>query len=155
VVFETGFGPSGRPHLGTFAEVARTVMVQNAFRALHPEIEDRNIVLYVFCDDMDGLRKVPGNIPNRDLIRKHLGKPLVHIPDPFGADPSYAHHMERELQEFLERFGFRFELKSSAREYEHGVFNEGLQLALERYDQVRNLILPTLQEENREPDGYP
>ena len=147
VIFETGFGPSGRPHIGTFAEVARTVMVQNAFAAANPE---RPTALYVFCDDMDGLRKVPGNLPNRDLIREHLGKPLVNIPDPFGSDRSYAHHMERELKEFLQRFGFGFELKSSADEYASGAFNPGLHLVLEHYDRIRSLILPTLQEENRE-----
>ena len=147
VVFESGFGPSGRPHIGTFAEVARTVMVQNAFAAANP---DRPAVLYAFCDDMDGLRKVPGNIPNRELVRAHLGKPLVHIPDPFGTDASYAHHMENELKAFLGRFGFKFELKSSAEEYARGVFNPGLHLVLERYEQIRSVIIPTLQEENRD-----
>jgi len=146
VVFESGFGPSGRPHIGTFAEVARTIMVQNAFTELNP---DRKSTLYAFCDDMDGLRKVPGNVPNREMLAGHIGEPLHKIPDPFEADESYSAHMERELEEFLTRFGFEFELKSSAEEYGSGAFNEGLHLILENYEKVRNVILPTLKEENR------
>ena len=119
----------------------------NAFKTQNPDSKTR---LYAFCDDMDGLRKVPGNIPNQEMVREHLGKSLVNIPDPFETDKSYAHHMERELEEFLSRFGFAFELKSSHEEYKSGVFNKGLHLILERYDQVSNVILPTLQEENRE-----
>jgi len=147
VVFETGFGPSGRPHIGTFAEVARTIMVMNAFRETHP---DRPAKLYAFCDDMDGLRKVPGNLPQPDMLREHIGKPLHKIPDPFGADESYSAHMERELAEFLHRFGFEFELKSSVAEYRSGAFNKGLHRILEKYHDIRNVILPTLQEKNRE-----
>ena len=147
VVFQTGFGPSGRPHIGTFAEVARTIMVKNAFQDLHPE---RPAKLYAFCDDMDGLRKVPGNLPNRDMLKEHIGKPLHQIPDPFETDGSYSAHMERELVEFLSRFGFDFELKSSVEQYQSGVFNEGLHLVLQNYEKVRQVILPTLGEENRE-----
>jgi lysyl-tRNA synthetase, class I len=146
IIFETGFGPSGRPHIGTFAEVARTIMVMNAFKEQNPGLKPK---LYAFCDDMDGLRKVPGNIPSQELIREHLGKSLINIPDPFGTERSYAHHMEHELEVFLSRFGFEFELKSSAEEYKSGVFNKGLHLILERYEKVRGVILPTLQEENR------
>ena len=149
VIFETGFGPSGRPHLGTFAEVARTIMVQNAFGELHPELADRTR-LYVFCDDMDGLRKVPANLPNRDLLQDRLAKPISRIPDPFGCCASYSDHMEKELISFLSRFGFKFELKSSAVEYAAGAFNPGLHLVLARLDQIKELILPTLQEENQE-----
>ncbi|MFO8056033.1 MAG: lysine--tRNA ligase [bacterium] len=147
VVFQSGFGPSGRPHIGTFAEVARTVMVKNAFQDMHP---DRQATLYAFCDDMDGLRKVPGNLPNRKMLKEHIGKPLHQIPDPFETDESYSAHMERELIEFLSRFGFDFELKSSKDEYSSGAFNQGLHLVLENYDKVREVILPTLGEENRQ-----
>ncbi len=147
LVFQTGFGPSGRPHIGTFAEVARTIMVQNAFTHLHPERPTR---LFVFCDDMDGLRRAPGNMPNQEMLKERIGMPLHKIPDPFGTDESYSAHMERELVEFLSRFGFEFELKSSAAEYRSGVFNRGLHLVLDHYDEIRDLILPTLQEENRE-----
>jgi lysyl-tRNA synthetase class 1 len=146
-VFETGFGPSGRPHIGTFAEVARTIMVQNAFAELNP---GRAASLYVFCDDMDGLRKVPGNIPNPELVRENLGKPLSRIPDPFGDDESYSAHMERELVAFLTRFGFKFELKSSAVEYASGAFNDAMRRVLMNYEKIRSVILPTLQEENRD-----
>lgn len=149
VIFESGFGPSGRPHLGTFAEVARTIMVQNAFCELRPEAADR-ARLYAFCDDMDGLRKVPGNVPNPEMIRKNLAKPLHQIPDPFGCCASYSGHMEMELERFLRRFGFEFTLKSSALEYANGVFNDSLRRILEKYDAIRETILPTLQEENRE-----
>ncbi len=147
VVFQTGFGPSGRPHIGTFAEVARTIMVKNAFHELHPE---RSAGLYAFCDDMDGLRKVPGNLPNPGMLREHIGKPLHKIPDPFETDGSYSAHMERELLNFLSRFGFEFELISSVEQYNSGVFNHGLHLVLENYDKIREVILPTLGEENRE-----
>jgi len=147
VIFETGFGPSGRPHIGTFAEVARTIMVQNAFHEMNP---GRSTRLYVFCDDMDGLRKVPGNVPNPELVRENLGKPLSRIPDPFGGDESYSAHMERELVAFLERFGFKFELKSSAVEYAGGAFNDAMRRVLANYEKIRAVILPTLQEENRE-----
>ena len=147
VIFESGFGPSGRPHIGTFAEVARTIMVQNAFRELHPDADTK---LYAFCDDMDGLRKVPGNMPEPEMLRENLGRPLSRIPDPFGTDASFSAHMERELEEFLGRFGFKFELKSSTVEYATGVFNPGLKKVLEHYDQVRAVVIPTLGEENRE-----
>ncbi|MCP4668315.1 MAG: lysine--tRNA ligase [Deltaproteobacteria bacterium] len=146
VIFETGFGPSGRPHIGTFAEVARTTMVLNSFKKLHPE---RAIKLYVFCDDMDGLRRVPGNVPNRQMLKEHLGKPLHKIPDPFGTEKSYSAHMENELVGMLSRFGFEFELKSSAAEYGAGVFNEALQRVLDCYEKIRQLVLPTLQPETR------
>lgn len=147
VIFESGFGPSGRPHIGTFAEVARTIMVQNAFRELRPGVATK---LYAFCDDMDGLRKVPLNLPEPEMLRENLGRPLSRIPDPFGTDPSYSDHMERELHEFLARFGFEFELKSSTHEYASGAFNRGLKKVLEHYDAVRAVVVPTLGEENRE-----
>ncbi len=149
IVFETGFGPSGRPHVGTFAEVARTIMVMNAFRELNPGRAD-DATLYAFCDDMDGLRKVPGNVPEKEMLAERLGMPLYKIPDPFGVDESYSAHMERELEEFLGRFGFEFKLISSASEYCSGAFNPGLKRVMEKYDEIRAIILPTLQEENRE-----
>jgi lysyl-tRNA synthetase class 1 len=147
VIFETGFGPSGRPHIGTFAEVARTIMVLNSFRELHPE---RMTKLYVFCDDMDGLRRVPGNVPQGRMLKEHLGKPLHKIPDPFGTEESYSAHMEKELVTLLSRFGFEFELKSSAAEYGAGVFNEALRRVLDQYEKIRRVVLPTLQPDTRE-----
>ncbi len=146
VVFETGFGPSGLPHIGTFAEVARTVFVRNAFE----EITGRHAVIYAFCDDMDGLRRVPGNLPNKDMLAGHLGRPISRIPDPFGCCASYSDHMENELVKLLNHYSFNYELKSSTKEYEAGVFNNGLHLILKRAEDVRKIILPTLQEENRE-----
>ena len=148
VIFETGFGPSGRPHIGTFAEVARTIMVQNAFKELYPE---RTTKLFVFCDDMDGLRKVPANVPKREILKEHLGKQLHKIPDPFGKDASYSAHMEKELAQLLSGFGFEFNLKSSAAEYAGGVFNGALHRVLECYDEIKGVILPTLRREHWSP----
>ncbi len=104
VLFETGYGPSGLPHIGTFAEVARTTFIRRAFR----QISDRPTTLVAFSDDMDGLRKVPLNIPDPERVTPHLGKPLSSIPDPFGEDASYSAHMNRRLREFLDRFGFAY-----------------------------------------------
>ncbi|MCK6527132.1 lysine--tRNA ligase [Myxococcota bacterium] len=140
VVFETGYGPSGLPHIGTFSEVARTTFVRRAFTHL----TGRPSRLVAFSDDMDGLRKVPLNIPNPEVVRPHLGKPLTSVPDPFGTDASYADHMNRRLREFLDRFGFEYEFRSSTRQYRAGVFNEGLLRILERAQAVRSVIVPTL-----------
>src|SRR5262245_26089756 len=106
VLFETGYGPSGLPHIGTFAEVVRTTMVRRAFERLAPEIPTR---LFCFSDDMDGLRKVPDNIPNQYMVTKHLGKPLTSVPDPFGTHASFGHHNNACLREFLDAFGFDYE----------------------------------------------
>ncbi|MBA2662811.1 MAG: lysine--tRNA ligase [Bradymonadaceae bacterium] len=146
VLFETGFGPSGLPHIGTFAEVARTTWVRYAFEHLG----ERETRLYAFSDDMDGLRKVPENMPNKELIAAHLGKPLCDIPDPFGEEDSFSGYMNAKLRRFLDSFGFAYAFKSSKDQYRNGVFNEGLLRILECYDAVRDVIIPTLSKENRE-----
>ena len=146
VIFETGYGPSGLPHIGTFAEVGRTTFIRRAFQ----QISDRPTQLVAFSDDMDGLRKVPLNLPDQDAVRPHLGKPLSSIPDPFGTDASYSAHMNRRLREFLDRFGFEYSFRSSTDMYTGGTFNEGLRRLLHRVDDVLAIILPTLREESRE-----
>ncbi|MBN1524277.1 MAG: lysine--tRNA ligase [Spirochaetales bacterium] len=145
VVFQTGFGPSGLPHIGTFGEVSRTTFVRKAFQQMSP-IPTK---LISFCDDMDGLRKVPLNVPNQEEIAKHLGKPLVNIPDPYGCCTSFAHHMENKLQEFLDSFGFDYDFKSSEEEYKKGTFNAGLVNALINVEKIRSIIIPTMKNENR------
>ncbi|MFA7429496.1 MAG: lysine--tRNA ligase, partial [Rhodospirillaceae bacterium] len=110
VLFETGYGPSGLPHIGTFGEVARTSWVRRAFNILAPDIPTR---LFAFSDDMDGLRKVPDNIPNKEMVAAHLGKPLTRIPDPFGTHESFGHHNNARLRGFLDSFGFEYEFQSA------------------------------------------
>ncbi len=146
VLFETGYGPSGLPHIGTFAEVARTTFIRRAFR----QISDRPTKLIAFSDDMDGLRKVPLNIPSPELVQPHIGKPLSSIPDPFQVDESYSAHMNRRLREFLDEFGFDYDFRSSTDMYKTGMFNESLSLLLERVDDVLAIILPTLRPQSRE-----
>lgn len=145
VLFETGYGPSGLPHIGTFGEVARTTMVRHAFSKLS-DIPTR---LFAFSDDMDGLRKVPDNIPNPDMVRLHLGKPLTAIPDPFGTHESYGHHMNNRLREFLDRFGFEYEFKSATEQYKSGAFDQALLTVLAHYDAIMGVMLPTLGEERQ------
>ena len=124
VIFETGYGPSGLPHIGTFGEVARTTMVRHAFRVLTDDkIKTR---LIAFSDDMDGLRKVPDNVPNQELLQKHLGKPLTQVPDPFGTHPSFGAHNNARLRAFLDRFGFDYEFMSSTDCYNAGRFDATL-----------------------------
>src|SRR5260221_13873304 len=145
VIFETGYGPSGLPHIGTFGEVARTTMVRHAFRVL---TEDKmRTRLIAFSDDMDGLRKVPDNIPNKDMVAQHLGKPLTKGPDPFGTHPSFGEHNNARLRAFLDTFGFEYEFMSSTQCYTSGRFDATLLKELERFDQVMNIILPSLREE--------
>jgi lysyl-tRNA synthetase, class I len=145
VIFETGYGPSGLPHIGTFGEVARTTMVRHAFRVLTDDkIKTR---LIAFSDDMDGLRKVPDNIPNRELIEQHLGKPLTKVPDPFGTHPSFGEHNNARLRAFLDAFGFEYEFMSSTTCYTSGRFDEALLMMLERFDEVMAIMLPSLREE--------
>ncbi len=146
VLFETGYGPSGLPHIGTFGEVVRTSMVRQAFQRLSG-LPTR---LFCFSDDMDGLRKVPDNIPKRDMVAKHLGKPLTQIPDPFGEYESFGHHNNARLRAFLDSFGFDYEFKSSSELYASGRFDDALRRVLERYDQVMAVMLPTLGPERRE-----
>ena len=147
VLFETGYGPSGLPHIGTFGEVARTTMVMNAFKELAPGIPTK---LFAFSDDLDGLRKVPDNIPNREMVAQHLGKPLTSIPDPFGQAQSYGHYMNGRLREFLDAFGFSYEFKSATDCYQSGHFDAALLRVLEKYNEVIDVILPTLGNERRE-----
>jgi len=145
VLFETGYGPSGLPHIGTFGEVARTTMVRHAFRVLTDDkIKTR---LLAFSDDMDGLRKVPDNIPNKELIAAHLNKPLTKVPDPFGTHPSFGAHNNARLRAFLDKFGFDYEFASSTEYYTAGRFDAALLRVLERYDRVMAIMLPSLREE--------
>jgi lysyl-tRNA synthetase class 1 len=147
VVFETGYGPSGLPHIGTFQEVARTTMVRHAFRVLTDDkIATR---LIAFSDDMDGLRKAPDNIPNKALLESNLHKPLTQIPDPFGCHQSFAHHNNAKLREFLDGFGFDYEFMSSTQQYISGAFDATLLVMLERFEQVMAIMLPTLGEDRR------
>ena len=145
-IFQTGYGPSGLPHIGTFGEVFRTTMVMKAFRHL----SDMPTKLFVFSDDMDGLRKVPQNIPNQDLIEKNLDKPLSSIPDPFGKFDSFSDYNNNKLIDFLNGFNFQFEFKSATEEYKSGNFNEGLEEIFKNYDNILNIILPTLGKERRQ-----
>jgi lysyl-tRNA synthetase class 1 len=145
VLFETGYGPSGLPHIGTFGEVVRTNMVRHAFTALSP-LPTR---LFAFSDDMDGLRKVPDNIPNRDLVAQHLGKPLTSIPDPYGESESYGHTMNARLCVFLDRFGFDYEFLSATEFYRSGRFDASLRAVLEHYDAIIDVVKPTLGPERR------
>jgi lysyl-tRNA synthetase class 1 len=143
VLFETGYGPSGLPHIGTFGEVARTTMVRHAFETMS-DIKTR---LICFSDDMDGLRKIPENVPNKELMLAHLGRPLTGIPDPFGKFESFGHHNNAMLRGFLDRFGFEYEFVSSTDYYTSGRFDQALLRVLERYDQVMAIMLPSLREE--------
>jgi len=145
VLFETGYGPSGLPHIGTFGEVVRTTMVRNAFGALS-DIPSR---LFAFSDDMDGMRKVPDNVPNQELLEAHLGKPLTAVPDPFGTHESFGHHNNARLRAFLDQFGFDYEFQSSTDCYKSGRFDATLLKVLERYEAVINVILPTLGPDRR------
>jgi lysyl-tRNA synthetase class 1 len=145
VIFETGYGPSGLPHIGTFGEVARTTMVRHAFRVLTGDkIKTR---LIAFSDDMDGLRKVPDNIPNKELVGQHLGKPLTQVPDPFGTHDSFGAHNNARLRAFLDQFGFEYEFLSSTACYTSGRFDAALLGVLEHFDAVMAIMLPSLREE--------
>ncbi len=145
ITFQTGYGPSGLPHIGTFGEIARTTMMINALNY----IEKIDHELITFSDDMDGLRKVPDNIPNDEILKKNLGKPLTSIPDPFKKFNSFGEHNNEKLKEFLNKFNFKFNFKSSTENYQKGVFNDSLIRVIEKYDEIMNIILPTLREERR------
>ena len=147
VVLETGYGPSGLPHMGTFGEVARTTMVRNAFRALTGDHWPTRLV--AFSDDMDGLRKVPDGIPNPEMLREDLHKPLTVVRDPFGTHDSFGAHNNARLRAFLDSFGFEYEFLSSTEQYKSGRFDEVLLRLLERFDAVQAIMLPTLGEERR------
>ncbi|MEM6412422.1 MAG: lysine--tRNA ligase [Pseudomonadota bacterium] len=147
VVFETGYGPSGLPHIGTFGEVVRTTMVRNAFRAL----TDDKISTRLICvsDDMDGMRKVPPTVPNPESLEPHLQKPLTDVPDPFGTHESYGHHMNARLCAFLDGFGFEYEFASATDFYKNGTYDPMLIRAAEKYQDIMDVMLPTLGEERR------
>jgi lysyl-tRNA synthetase class 1 len=145
VIFETGYGPSGLPHIGTFGEVARTTMVRHAFHVLTDDkIKTR---LIAFSDDMDGLRKVPDNVPKQDLLAQYLGMPLTRVPDPFGTHASFGAHNNARLRAFLDRFGFEYEFLSSTECYTSGRFDAALLVVLERFQNVMEIMLPSLREE--------
>ncbi len=146
VVFETGYGPSGLPHIGTFGEVARTSMVRHALETLKPGVKTR---LVCFSDDMDGLRKVPANVPNQELLEAALEKPLTSVPDPFGTHASFGAHNNARLRAFLDSFGFDYEFLSATECYRSGQFDETLLRMLACYDEVMDIILPTLGEDRR------
>ena len=145
VIFETGYGPSGLPHIGTFGEVARTSMVRHAFRILTEDAVETRLI--AFSDDMDGLRKVPDNIPNKELVRAHLGKPLTQVPDPFGTHASFGAHNNARLRAFLDQFGFDYEFASATDYYKSGRFDAALRHMLARYEAVMAIMLPTFREE--------
>lgn len=145
VLFETGYGPSGMPHIGTFGEVARTTMVRRAFEALS-DIPTR---LVCFSDDLDGMRKVPGNVPNPERLEQHLQRPLTSVPDPFGEYDSFGHHNNAMLRRFLDTFGFEYEFISATEFYRSGRFDEILLRAAERYDAIMEVMLKSLREERR------
>ena len=145
IIFATGYGPSGLPHIGTFGEVARTTMVRHAFRVLTGDKVKTRLI--AFSDDMDGLRKVPDNIPNKDMVAEHLGKPLTKVPDPFGTYPSFGEHNNARLRAFLDVFGFEYEFLSATACYTAGRFDETLLRVLAHFDAVMGIMLPSLREE--------
>ncbi len=145
VIFQTGFGPSGLPHIGTFAEVARTTWVRHAYEHLTDNPTD----LIAFCDDQDGLRKVPDNLPNPKMLKENLGKPLCDIPDPYECCESFSGHMVNQLKTFLDTYAFDYRLQASSDAYRSGDFNSGIEILLKNVDKVLDIILPTLKEENR------
>ena len=152
VLFETGYGPSGLPHIGTFQEVLRTTLVRRAFEALiGARPEDGRTRLVAFSDDMDGLRKVPDNVPNKDILAQNLHKPLSRIPDPFGGHyESFAAHNNAKLRAFLDRFGFEYEFIAASDRYNSGTFDEALRQVLRCNDGILDIMLPTLREERRQ-----
>ena len=146
VLFETGYGPSGLPHIGTFGEVARTTMIRRAFEI----ISDIPTRLFCFSDDMDGMRKVPENVPNQDMLRQHLQEPLTTVPDPFGEYDSFGGHNNAMLRRFLDTFGFEYEFISATEFYKSGRFDDTLLLAAERYDAIMEVMLASLREERQQ-----
>ncbi len=146
VVFETGYGPSGLPHIGTFQEVLRTTLVRRAFETLTGGAPTR---LIAFSDDMDGLRKVPDNVPNKDMLTRHLGLPLSRIPDPFGSNDSFGGRNNAMLRAFLDRFEFDYEFVAASERYNSGAFDDALRKVLHNFDAIMDIMLPTLREERR------
>ncbi|MGL9757550.1 MAG: lysine--tRNA ligase [Wolbachia sp.] len=147
IIFETGYGPSGLPHIGTFGEVFRTTVVVNALKKIAPSIKTKIIAV---SDDMDGLRKIPDNVPNQEMLIEHLNKPLIMIPDPFGTHQSYGHHMNSLLCKFLDLFEFEYEFRSATECYKSGIYDEKLLLLLKNYDKVMDVMLPSFREERQQ-----
>ena len=145
IILQTGYGPSGLPHIGTFGEVARTTMVVNALN----QMTDIPKEIITFSDDMDGLRKVPDNIPNKDLLENNLNKPLTKVPDPFNKFKSFGEHNNEMLKNFLNQFKFKYSFKSSTDLYTSGQFNDTLKLVLENYKGIMDIIIPTLGKERQ------
>ena len=145
VLFETGYGPSGLPHIGTFGEVARTSMIMRAFQ----ELSDLPTRLVCFSDDLDGMRKVPGNVPNPESLTEHLQRPLTSVPDPFGQYESFGHHNNAMLRRFLDTFGFEYEFISATEFYQSGQFDQVLLRAVEKYDDIMKVMLTSLREERQ------
>ncbi len=146
VLFETGYGPSGLPHIGTFGEVLRTTMVRRAFEV----ISDIPTKLICFSDDLDGMRKVPGNVPNPEILEQHLQRPLTDVPDPFGEYESFGHYNNAMLRRFLDTFGFDYEFISAREFYRSGRFDEILMRCAERYDDLMKIMLKSLREERQQ-----
>ena len=145
ITLQTGYGPSGLPHIGTFAEVARTTMMVNAIK----QIIDIPTEIITFSDDMDGLRKIPDNVPNKEILEKNLHKPLTSIPDPFKKFKSFGEHNNEMLKKFLNEFKFDYIFRSSTDTYKKGIFNNALLQVLEQYEQIIEIILPTLGKERQ------
>ena len=146
VLFETGYGPSGLPHIGTFGEVARTTMIRRAFEV----ISDIPTRLFCFSDDLDGMRKVPENVPQQDMLRQHMQKPLTSVPDPYGEYASFGDHNNAMLRRFLDTFGFEYEFYSATEFYGSGQFDDTLRLAAERYEAIMDIMLASLREERQQ-----
>ena len=145
IILQTGYGPSGLPHIGTFAEVARTTMMANAIK----KIINIPTEIITFSDDMDGLRKIPDNVPNKEILEKNLHKPLTSVPDPFKKYKSFGEHNNEMLKKFLNEFKFNYSFKSSTETYKKGLFNEALLLVLNKYEEIKEIILPTLGKERQ------
>ena len=145
VLFETGYGPSGLPHIGTFGEVARTTMIMRAFQ----ELSDLPTRLVCFSDDLDGMRKVPGNVPNPERLIEHLQRPLTSVPDPFEEYESFGHHNNAMLRRFLDTFGFEYDFISATEFYQSGQFDQVLLRAVEKYDDIMKVMLASLREERQ------
>ena len=145
IILQTGYGPSGLPHIGTFGEVARTSMVVNALNYLTDVPKE----IVTFSDDMDGLRKIPDNVPNKEKLKENFHKPLTEIPDPFEKYKSFGEHNNEMLKNFLDRFGFDYIFKSSTELYKSGYFNSTLNIILKYYKGIMDIILPTLGKERQ------
>tara|TARA_Y100000590_G_scaffold404017_1_gene491187 strand:+ start:111 stop:1673 length:1563 start_codon:yes stop_codon:yes gene_type:complete len=145
ITLQTGYGPSGLPHIGTFAEVARTTMMVNAIK----QLTNIPTEIITFSDDMDGLRKVPDNVPNKQILEKNLHKPLTSVPDPFSKYPSFGEHNNEMLKKFLNEFKFNYNFKSSTEIYKKGLFNSALLLVLEKYEKINEIVIPTLGKERQ------